>query len=363
MSRGEVTHSCTATVVAPNMIITARHCVSPYVDGEFTCTSEGTISSSSPQIPSNAGVIGSAYAPEDIEMYVGTSPYGAQATAIGEKVYVVATDSICRNDIALVRLDREVTVPPVAMRLTTPTYPGEEVMVIGYGQKDIDYIGRVERHDVPILAVGESTLYPEGKNSLPRTFAVGPAVCPGDSGGPSIADSGAVLGVFSLIRGNCMASNVRNLYTQLAAFRGFIEDAFTDSGIEPVYETEPADTSAGNAGGSSGAPGEGGAGASSGSDTATNGSGGSASAGSGGKGGTDGTGGAPSSDSSTDAAGAAGTDGDGFIRGTRKPKDGCGCRTAGNQSSEPGALGALLLSGLMFVRRRGARSKNRPAFR
>jgi hypothetical protein len=295
------------------------------------------------------------YAPELLEIGVGFAPFDQEPDAIGEHVYVVPTDTICRNDIALVRLDREISIAPRGMRLTTATLPGEEIMAIGYGMKDVSEAGRYERAGVEIQAVGPSTLYPEGRGTYPRTFSVGPAVCQGDSGGPALTDNDSVAGVFSLIIGDCLTANVANVYTQLAPYRDFIEESFADSGFEVIYETPPSatsggDTGAGGAGGgetgdvsageTANATGTGGLG-----ETATTDGGGTTASG-----GSTGTSNATQDSAADTSGGSGGTEG--TIAGRRKPKDG-GCSCAVWQSPQ-GATppAAALLAGLLAWRRR-----------
>ena len=336
--------ACTGAIVAPRLLLTARHCISPFTEGTFTCTLDGNISDTDPQVPAGAGTIGLPYSPERIEVRVGVNPFDKEPDAVGERVFSVATDTICRNDIALVLLDRELDVEPLPMRLTTPTLPGEEVTVLGYGQDDIDFIGRVERSGVPILAVGRSDLYPEGRNAYPRTFSVGPAGCPGDSGGPALSEAGAALGVFSIIVGNCMSSNVRNFYTQLAPFRSFIEDAFDTAGFTPIYETPPDTTGSGGTTGTAGQAGEGGAGLGGTAGSSTSGTGASSSGGSGGSGTDSGSGG------DAGAKGEGGTGGRLLAR--RRPKDDCACSAPGTPTPLPFSLSFVALTALALAQRR-----------
>jgi len=310
---------CSGTMVAPRLVVTARHCVSPYVDGTYQCSVDGGYSSAVPRSPGDAGTVGLAYPPETVKVTYGQFPFDKEP-AIGEKIYTVSTDTICRNDIAIVRLDRELPVPLRPMRLKDPTYPGELVTVVGYGFTDTDVAGRHERHDVEILDVGKSPIYPEGHGSFDRTFRLGQAACPGDSGGPTVAKSGAILGVFSIIQNDCTGDGAENYYTQLAPYRSFIEAAFEDSGFDVLYE----DTGSNSGSGGS-------AGASSDSD------------GSGESGGSKASGGS-----------AGGTTTSGIIPGRRKKDDGCSFGATGDDEGRGWAWSSLLL-GLVALRRRAQR--------
>src|SRR5262245_43366741 len=61
---------CTGTLVAPNLVLTARHCVSKTDPAIFTCESDGTASA--------GGGIQSDYAPGELTIYRGIA---AKATA------------------------------------------------------------------------------------------------------------------------------------------------------------------------------------------------------------------------------------------------------------------------------------------
>ncbi len=335
---------CTGTVVAPRMVLTARHCIAAYVEGTYQCSNEGGYNPSFPRNPRNAGSIGTIFPAESVEIRIGQFPYENEPDAIGEKIYSVATDTICRNDIALVQVDRELPVPPRAMRLEPSTRPGELIMAIGYGTTFTDVGGRHQRPDVEILAVGKSSVYPEGRGAYDRTFRTGQGACPGDSGGPALAESGAVLGVSSIGENDCNGSAAQNYYTHLAPYRSFIEDAFEDAGFEVLEEP-----GSGSSTGSGGTPG--GAGAA----TDPEGSGGSSS------GGSSGSVGSGGSDSGSGGSGAAGgsagaaTDGIYIIPGRRKKDDGCSFGVSTREGPRP--LWAPLLVGLVTLRRRAPRKR------
>lgn len=328
------TSYCTGTVVAPRLVLTARHCVSPYVDGTYQCAANGGYTSR-PRSPANAGDVGPAYDAELVTVKMGVIPFDSEP-AIGEKVYTVATDTVCRNDIALVRVDRDLAVTPRPMRLKDPTFPGELVTVVGYGLTLTEVPGRHERHDVEIVAVGKSTIYPEGNGAYDRTFRLGPSACPGDSGGPALSDTGAVIGLASQGENDCDSEGTRTYYTQLAPYRSFIEDAFEDSGFEVLHESDSTSsdsTSSTGAGGSAGAS------------TDSDGSGGSSSGGSEAVGGS---------------AGEA-TTGVTIIEGRRKKKDGCSLSGVSDDGEGDSARWAPLLLGLglLAFRRRSSGTRRR----
>jgi hypothetical protein len=244
---------CTATLIAPNLVVTARHCISVYVEGTFFCTIEGNLDLHRPRNPPNAGEMGFAYPAEVISFHAGQVPDFDVPTTMGKRVFVQDTDTICRNDIAFVLLEDDLDLPIAPVRLDRGTFPGEATLVVGYGLNETRENTRHERADVEILDVGPSDYFPALGNALPRTFVVGPSACAGDSGGPGLSqETGAVLGVSSLTRGECESSEVRSFFTQIAPYEALAREAFAAAGHEPRLEgsdEEPEPTPGGLTGG------------------------------------------------------------------------------------------------------------------
>jgi hypothetical protein len=231
-------------MVAPNLLLTARHCISVYTDGDndYSCTQDGDLINSG----NEAGVMGPLYEPEEVAVHTGADP-GDVPAARGMEIVGLSADSICRNDLAFVVLDTDLEVPIVPLRLDTPIVPGERVTAIGYGINEIRLVYRFRRDGVRVLEVGRSELWPDGGDAPPRSFVVGQAVCEGDSGGPTLTEAGAIAGVYSFYKGtDCTNEDVRNFYFHLAPFGSLIERAFEAAGAEPRLEAQ---VGAGGAGG------------------------------------------------------------------------------------------------------------------
>ena len=65
-SLSNVSHACTGSLLAPNLLITARHCVANFTDEPFTCGPDGELVSTGgggrmgPLLDQTAGEVGGA---------------------------------------------------------------------------------------------------------------------------------------------------------------------------------------------------------------------------------------------------------------------------------------------------------------
>lgn len=313
VDEGEIV--CTASLVAKNLAITARHCVAHLVAGDFRCTAQGELESDEP----GAGSLGMHFDATELAFY-GVNTPRTTPVARGAQILSTLSTSICTNDLAFVVLDREVPLPVLPMRQHGRALLGEAVTLVGYGFDDamaggnvLDYATQPRTHNQLLTVADLGPAGEEGVSSAPPRIVVvdGPSGCVGDSGGPLLArDTGAVLGIYSLLDGtSCLAPDARNLFTHVPDFAYLAAQAFTAAGATPV--PEPAGSTAGEggggpAGGGGAENGEGGAvSAGAPNDASASGSGGGGTGGSGTTGPANGEGGAPRTPS--DRAGEGGS--------------------------------------------------------
>ncbi|MDC0683661.1 trypsin-like serine peptidase [Sorangium atrum] len=193
----EIGAICTGSLIAPNVVLTARHCVSDManeLDGQITCRSTRF---------TDTHLARRIFVTTDAEIGRYARFYGGSEVVLlpGE-----GTDAFCGNDQAILILDEpipESEAVPLVPRVDVPLVEGEEYYAVGFGATNDASTGaglRRRRDKLFIDCVADGC----PSSLVKATEWVGDTgICEGDSGGPSLDMMHRVIGVTSRGAAGC----------------------------------------------------------------------------------------------------------------------------------------------------------------
>lgn len=229
---------CTATLIAPNLVVTARHCVGKRAVPAASTLCQGDATTNGAQsLPTYSGDVDAA------PMYFSDVP-GGTILARAQTIYDDGATTTCAHDLALIGLDRNVVgIAPSEIRRTPPA-AGDALVAMGFGWTDrMATINADQRMSgtTSVLALGP-TVYafkplgnPMSADELVAVaggeIAVQGITMTGDSGGPAFDAAGRLTAVVS--RGYADAFYGPGTFTTLAAHLATIDAALAATGNTP----------------------------------------------------------------------------------------------------------------------------------
>mgnify|MGYP001381390703 CR=1 FL=1 len=219
---------CTGSLIAPNVVLTARHCVSS-ISGQGSAVS---CESSTTSAPFGAK-----------SFFVTTADVVTPGNAIEylvEEVRVPPVDNLlCGNDIAILILSDNVSgIEPYLPRLDdAPLGGGEPYSAVGYGAGDgagAEPGTRRRRDGLTTTCVGPDCFgtTPFGDELTATEWVGNGGVCQGDSGGPALDVDDRVIGVTSRGSNDCDLS----IYTSTVAYGPWLRDTVVYASGMGLYD-------------------------------------------------------------------------------------------------------------------------------
>jgi hypothetical protein len=221
---------CSGALVAPNLVLTARHCVSRAVTATPSCDARGR--------SHNGDHLAEDVDPASIAIYTGTHvrPDVDPPAARAVRTLHPTGQVLCDSDVAFLVLDRPLASAAIlSMRLHSAVEAGDVVVPVGFGGGPLNIVGhKVARSKSTVLATGPSANAQTGAVLGPREFEVDRATCRGDSGGPAIdVMSGEIVGVVS--RGGSCSAHGNHVYTRVDAYKRLAQAAFAAADKEAKF--------------------------------------------------------------------------------------------------------------------------------
>lgn len=189
---GTTHHVCTAFVIAPDVLLTARHCVAEMRTSTLEC-------------PARVPQVGRPLAAASLSVHISDDVRSDAAVAHGRSIHTPYTDVLCDADIAVVTIDRPLRIRPLAIARSSRARAGDTIVSVGYGR-----IGPSGHEGLRRFRAGIPVI-----DASPTELTVGESTCSGDSGSPAIDEAtGEVVGVLSRGSIDCTRSSARNVYIQ-----------------------------------------------------------------------------------------------------------------------------------------------------
>jgi hypothetical protein len=236
---------CSGYLLAPNLVVTARHCVLMESEADtrnFNCNPNGTLAD--PTDPS--GTQTTLLPASNVTVYVGDDAASLTALSVSQ---ILTEDQvgICNSDIAFLVLT-EPAMDVHAVLQAGLVSVGQTFSLTGWGYTS-DKAASMGRSALPSTrrTLDEIVVNGVGPGLMPADSFSSPGAtgCFGDSGAAARIGN-TVIGVFSRLDGplstyndgliSCEVEQGANYYTMIGAHLDLVQTAFASAGWTPIFE-------------------------------------------------------------------------------------------------------------------------------